>query len=210
MDTTPNLALPYILPAQAQKHVTHNEALIALDAVVMLAAIDRDLSARLEDSEGWPLTAPGPLKSLDIKLEPGKYRLVTPPIDVDARMVARLMAITPDVALEGHGPHKLGYDDEYKLQWREPQSKDAPRLPVSRGTSRSPLPSYPPGSVGASSSQKGGSPGSMSGSPGSFGYAAVSGSSSREVGPSRVLHAPLPTLTGRSPVDVSLSASKAA
>ena len=31
-DTTPNLALPFILPAQAQKHVTHNEALQRLDA----------------------------------------------------------------------------------------------------------------------------------------------------------------------------------
>ncbi|MFO1136383.1 MAG: lysozyme inhibitor LprI family protein [Rhodoblastus sp.] len=94
-----------------------------------LYALGRVLSARLEDADGWPLTAPGPLRSLDIKLEPGRYRLVTPPIDVDARMVARLMAITPDVALEGHGPHKLGYDDEYKLQWREPASKDAPRAP---------------------------------------------------------------------------------
>ena len=26
-DITPNLALPFILPSQAQKHVTHNEAL---------------------------------------------------------------------------------------------------------------------------------------------------------------------------------------
>ncbi len=34
MDETPNLKLPYILPAQSQKHVTHNEALRALDAVV--------------------------------------------------------------------------------------------------------------------------------------------------------------------------------
>jgi uncharacterized protein len=94
-----------------------------------LYALGRTLAARLEDADGWPLTAPGPLKSLDIKLEPGKYRLVTPPVDVDARMVARLTAITPDVALEGHGPHKLGYDDEHKLQWREPASKDAPRAP---------------------------------------------------------------------------------
>lgn len=31
-DTTPNLALPYILPSQAMKHVTHNEALQILDA----------------------------------------------------------------------------------------------------------------------------------------------------------------------------------
>ena len=36
-DTTPNLALPFILPSQAQKHVTHNEALQQLDAVVQLA-----------------------------------------------------------------------------------------------------------------------------------------------------------------------------
>jgi hypothetical protein len=31
-DTTPNLSLPYILPSQAMKHVTHNEALQILDA----------------------------------------------------------------------------------------------------------------------------------------------------------------------------------
>ena len=29
MDTSPNLALPYIIAAQAQKHVTHNEAILA-------------------------------------------------------------------------------------------------------------------------------------------------------------------------------------
>ncbi len=34
MDRTPALSLPYILPSQAQKHVTHNEALQALDALV--------------------------------------------------------------------------------------------------------------------------------------------------------------------------------
>ena len=43
-DQTPNLALPYIMPAQAQKHVTHNEAIRALDAVVQLAVIARDLA----------------------------------------------------------------------------------------------------------------------------------------------------------------------
>ena len=32
MDSTPNLQLPYLMAAQAQKHVTHNEALRALDA----------------------------------------------------------------------------------------------------------------------------------------------------------------------------------
>ncbi|MEZ5810781.1 MAG: DUF2793 domain-containing protein [Rhizobiaceae bacterium] len=44
MDRTPNLDLPYILPSQAQKHVTHNEAIRALDAVVQLTVADRDLT----------------------------------------------------------------------------------------------------------------------------------------------------------------------
>lgn len=35
-DTTPNLSLPLLLPAQAQKHVTHNEALQLLDMVTQL------------------------------------------------------------------------------------------------------------------------------------------------------------------------------
>ncbi len=40
-DDTPLLSLPLILPAQAQKHVTHNEALRLLDLLVHLAVIDR-------------------------------------------------------------------------------------------------------------------------------------------------------------------------
>lgn len=43
METTVNLDLPYIMPSQAQKHVTHNEALELLDAIVQLAVLDRDL-----------------------------------------------------------------------------------------------------------------------------------------------------------------------
>lgn len=45
MDDTTNLSLPYILAAQSQKHVTHNEALRALDALVQLAVVDKDLTA---------------------------------------------------------------------------------------------------------------------------------------------------------------------
>lgn len=45
MDRTPNLDMPFILPSQAQKHVTHNEALSALDALTQLAVLDRDLAA---------------------------------------------------------------------------------------------------------------------------------------------------------------------
>ncbi|MBI4275440.1 MAG: DUF2793 domain-containing protein [Rhizobiales bacterium] len=45
MTSTTNLGLPFIEASQAQKHVTHNEALRVLDALVMLSVIDRDLSA---------------------------------------------------------------------------------------------------------------------------------------------------------------------
>jgi hypothetical protein len=44
-DTTTNLLLPYILAAQAQKHVTHNESLRLLDGLVQLSVLDRDLTA---------------------------------------------------------------------------------------------------------------------------------------------------------------------
>lgn len=44
MDETTNLRLPYIMAAQAQKHVTHNEAIRALDCLVQLSVADRDLT----------------------------------------------------------------------------------------------------------------------------------------------------------------------
>lgn len=45
MDLAPNLGLPYIMAAQSQKHITHNEAIRALDAIVQLSVLDRSLSA---------------------------------------------------------------------------------------------------------------------------------------------------------------------
>lgn len=36
-DTSPRLALPYLMPSQAQKHVTHNEALRLIDTLVQLS-----------------------------------------------------------------------------------------------------------------------------------------------------------------------------
>lgn len=40
MADTPNLELPYLEAAQAQKHVTHNEALTKLDAIVQISVLD--------------------------------------------------------------------------------------------------------------------------------------------------------------------------
>ena len=44
-DETPHLRLPYMLAGQAQKHVTHNEALRLLDALVQMSVLDRNLTA---------------------------------------------------------------------------------------------------------------------------------------------------------------------
>lgn len=44
MTNSENLALPFILSSQAQKHVTHNEALLALDAIVQLSIVSKDES----------------------------------------------------------------------------------------------------------------------------------------------------------------------
>lgn len=45
MDQTPNLSLPYIMAAQAQKHVTHNEAIRMLDALTQISVASRILTA---------------------------------------------------------------------------------------------------------------------------------------------------------------------
>jgi Protein of unknown function (DUF2793) len=42
-DTSPNLRLPYLMAAQAQKHVTLNESLRALDCLVQLSVLSRAL-----------------------------------------------------------------------------------------------------------------------------------------------------------------------
>jgi hypothetical protein len=60
MEQSANLKLPYIMPSQAQKHVTHNEAIRTLDALVQLAVLDRDLSAppmSPEDGERYLVAA---------------------------------------------------------------------------------------------------------------------------------------------------------
>ena len=52
MSETPRLKLPAIAAAQAQKHVTHNEALIKLDCLVDLHLQDRHLADPPEADDG--------------------------------------------------------------------------------------------------------------------------------------------------------------
>jgi len=63
-DTSTHLGLPYLLAAQAQKHVTHNEALRLLDAIVQLSVLERTRTAPpqappMETGTSWPPARPG-------------------------------------------------------------------------------------------------------------------------------------------------------
>jgi hypothetical protein len=49
MERTRKLGLPFIMPAQAQKHLTHNEALRMLDTLVQLSVVSRQLQAPPEE-----------------------------------------------------------------------------------------------------------------------------------------------------------------
>jgi len=61
VNETENLALPYILPSQAQKHVTHNEALRRLDGLVQLSVRSRVLAeAPQQPSKGERHIVAGP------------------------------------------------------------------------------------------------------------------------------------------------------
>ena len=42
---TPRAGLPFLAAAQAQKHVTHNDALTELDALIAARFLDRDLTS---------------------------------------------------------------------------------------------------------------------------------------------------------------------
>jgi hypothetical protein len=54
-EATPNLTLPYIMPSQAQKHVTHHEAIRALDALVQIAAEAASSSPARNAAGQYPL-----------------------------------------------------------------------------------------------------------------------------------------------------------
>ncbi len=60
MTETTRLAMPLIAEAQAQKHITHNEALLKLDVLVQMAVVDRDQTTpppAPEEGQAWIVAA---------------------------------------------------------------------------------------------------------------------------------------------------------
>ncbi len=94
-----------------------------------LPSLGREITARLEDAEGWPLMPVGALDGLVRDFQPGHYRLVILPADVESRVVARLTPMLPPREREGHGPFALAFHTPTAHQWREPARNDAPRTP---------------------------------------------------------------------------------
>lgn len=59
-DTSARLGLPFLLPSQAQKHVTHNEALERLDVLTQLVLEERDATTPPLEPANGAIYALGP------------------------------------------------------------------------------------------------------------------------------------------------------
>jgi hypothetical protein len=118
MTDTPRLGLPAIEAAQAQKHVTHNEALTLLDALVQLAVQSRTLTAPPgSPAEGdcyIPAAgASGAWTGFDLQLvvyAGGGWVRIVPKSGMKAWIISERLTVTFEdgvwrdgVALTGHG-----------------------------------------------------------------------------------------------------------
>ena len=108
-DTSPILSLPYIQPSQAQKHVTHNEALQVLDVLTQTVVANRDQT----DPPASPATGDSHIVALggtaawagrdgDIATWDGEaWFFVTPQAGWQAQVTAEAQTVTWDGAAWG-------------------------------------------------------------------------------------------------------------
>lgn len=94
-----------------------------------VAGLGAAWTGRVDDAEGWPITAPGPLDGTELPLRPGRYSVLVIPDDVSRQVVARLSPIVAAPEISGHGPHPLAFDAPAQSVWREPDGRDQPRTP---------------------------------------------------------------------------------
>ncbi len=89
----------------------------------------RPPDARLDDADGWPITHAGPMTGLEQDLQPGSYRLLVSAAATPVVMAARLLPVTTDRTVTGHGPHLLAAGVPRHATWREPATPNARRTP---------------------------------------------------------------------------------
>lgn len=79
------------------------------------------LRCRLEDEDGWPIVAPGGVADIEMRFEPGRYRLVVLPEAVATRTVTHFDRVRQPLRFEGHGPHDLPLGTRVEHVWLEPE-----------------------------------------------------------------------------------------
>lgn len=71
-EVSTRLSLPFLLPAQAQKHVTHDQALLRLDQVTQLTVMEFEASMRPGQVDEGQIWALGPAPAGDWVGQGGK------------------------------------------------------------------------------------------------------------------------------------------
>lgn len=92
--------------------------------------LNREFKMRLEDSEGWPIVAPGLIAEIDHRFQAGSYRIIILPQAVDCRVVTCLERVAADQPFSGHGPHLIPfplYGKNIHHIWREPAAGEERR-----------------------------------------------------------------------------------
>jgi len=82
--------------------------------------MNRSFPLRVEDADGWPVTAPIVNGRLSRVFLPGLYHATLLPTAVEGRSLALLEEMKPPVEYKGHGPHQLPFDAEVASEWLEP------------------------------------------------------------------------------------------
>lgn len=82
--------------------------------------MERGFTCRLEDSEGWPLAAPGISAAFeDREFEKGEYRLILLPLSFQTRRITTLEAVAMPSVFEGKGPHPIELNGPYEYVYEE-------------------------------------------------------------------------------------------
>ncbi len=92
---------------------------------VSAIGLERDRVFRLEDAQGWPLDAPEFTGSVTRQFEPGNYRIIVLPTDLEARVLTQVESVPVASQRKGHGPFALSLDLGVEHIWEEPAKEQA-------------------------------------------------------------------------------------
>jgi hypothetical protein len=87
---------------------------------IFTLGLGHQFAMRLEDSDGWPLIAPGGVADATMEFAPGDYRMILLPGPVENRAVTMLQPLLPPVTYQGHGPFNVVFGDDMQNRWLEP------------------------------------------------------------------------------------------